>query len=132
MLVWGGDSVVSSRTDDLSLAHCHAACNGCGRTRRSAGAFFLRLPIRGVQKDALLGLLGFLVFFVTILVSPLGYLLINNFIDPVGVGVVVAALWPLFGRCSDSGMYARTALPTPTYNGRLLTQSGDSLLIEGF
>ncbi len=59
-------------------------------------SFFLRLPIRGVWKDAVLGLLGFLVFFVaTTLVSWLRSLLILNFIDPVSPGLVVAALFPI-------------------------------------
>ena len=79
----------------------------CGLLAMAAGAlvgvlasFFLRLPIRGVWKDAVLGLLGFLVFFVTNLVtnlvSRLGSLLINSsLIDPIWVGLVVAALCPI-------------------------------------
>jgi hypothetical protein len=75
----------------------------CGLFVMAAGAlagvlasFFLRLPIRGVWKDAVLGLLGFfLVFFAPILVSRLGPLLINSLIDPVWVGLVVAALCPI-------------------------------------
>jgi hypothetical protein len=39
-------------------------------------SFFLRLPIRGVWKDAVLGLLGFLVFFVTNLFFRLGIAII--------------------------------------------------------
>jgi hypothetical protein len=59
-------------------------------------SFFLRLPIRGVWKDAVLGLLGFLVFFVaTNLFSWLESLLILNLIDPVNPGLVVAALFPI-------------------------------------
>jgi hypothetical protein len=59
-------------------------------------SFFLRLPIRSVWKDALLGLLGFLVFFLaTTLVSRLRSLLITNLIDPVNPGLVVAALFPI-------------------------------------
>ena len=59
-------------------------------------SFFLRLPIRGVWKDAVLGLLGFLVYFVTTnLVSWLESLLILNLIDPVNPGLVVAALVPI-------------------------------------
>ena len=59
-------------------------------------SFFLRLPIRGVWKDAVLGLLGFLVFFVTTtLFSWLRSLLILNLIDPVSPGLVVAALFPI-------------------------------------
>ena len=59
-------------------------------------SFFLGLPIRGVWKDAVLGLLGFLLFFVTTdLVPPLTSLLILNFIDPVNPGLVVAALCPI-------------------------------------
>jgi hypothetical protein len=68
----------------------------CGLFAMAAGALagvlaslFLRLPIRGVWKDAVLGLLGFLVFYVTNLVSRLGPL------DPVPVGLVVAALCPI-------------------------------------
>jgi|SRR5208282_1023765 len=71
----------------------------CGLLAMAAGALagvlaslFLRLPIRGVWKDAVLGLLGFLVFWVTNLVSLLGSLLNNNLIDPVTPGLVVAAL----------------------------------------
>ena len=58
-------------------------------------SLFLRLPIRGVWKDAVLGLLVFLVFFVTQLVSRLGLLLINSLIDPTWVGLGVAALCPI-------------------------------------
>jgi len=59
-------------------------------------SFFLRLPIRGVWKDAVLGLLGFLVFFVTTdLVPRLTSLLILNLIDPVSPGLLVAALCPI-------------------------------------
>jgi hypothetical protein len=59
-------------------------------------SFFLRLPIRGVWKDAVLGLLGFLVFLVTTnLVPRLTSLLILNLIDPVNPGLVVAALFPI-------------------------------------
>src|SRR5271170_5164941 len=64
----------------------------CGLLATAAGAlagvlasFFLRLPIRGVWKDALLGLLGFTAFYVTNLYYRLGPL------DPVPVGLVVAA-----------------------------------------
>ena len=71
----------------------------CGLLAMAAGAlagmvtsFFLRLPIQAVLRDALIGLFGFFVFFVTVLVSRLGYLLINNHIDPAGVGFLVAAL----------------------------------------
>lgn len=74
----------------------------CGLLAMAAGALagvlaslLLRLPIRGVWKDALFGLLGFVAFFVTILVTRLGPLLINNFIDPVAVGLVLAALCPV-------------------------------------
>jgi hypothetical protein len=49
-------------------------------------SFVLRLPIRGVWKDALLGLLGFMTFYVTNLVYRIGPL------DPVPLGLVVAAL----------------------------------------
>jgi hypothetical protein len=58
-------------------------------------SFLLRLPIRGVWKDSVLGLLGFLVFSATTLFSRLGSLLINNLIDPVSQGLVVAALCPI-------------------------------------
>ena len=58
-------------------------------------SFFLTLPIRGVWKDALLGLLGFLVFYLTTLVSPLGSLLMNSLMDPTWPGLVVAALCPI-------------------------------------
>jgi hypothetical protein len=59
-------------------------------------SYFLRLPIRGVWKDAVLGLLGFLVFYVaTILVPRLTSLLILNLIDPVSPGLLVAALCPI-------------------------------------
>ena len=59
-------------------------------------SFFLRLPIRGVWKDAVLGLLGFLLFFVTTdLVPRLTSLLILNLIDPVNPGLVVAAFCPI-------------------------------------
>lgn len=66
-------------------------------------SFFLRLPIRGVWKDAVLGLLGFLVFLLGFLVffvatnlfSWLESLLILNLIDPVNPGLVVAALFPI-------------------------------------
>jgi hypothetical protein len=68
----------------------------CGVLAMAAGtlagvlaAFFLRLPIRGIWKDAVLGLLGFLAFYVTNLVSRLGPL------DPVPLGLVVAALFPI-------------------------------------
>jgi hypothetical protein len=68
----------------------------CGLLAMAAGAlagvlasFFLRLPIRGVWKDAVLALLGFLVFFVANLLSRLGPL------DPVPVGLAVAALCPI-------------------------------------
>jgi|SRR5271155_384767 hypothetical protein len=71
----------------------------CGLLAMAAGAlagvlasFFFRLPVRGVWKDALLGLFGFLVLFETNLVSRLGALLGNNLIDPVKPGLVVAAL----------------------------------------
>ena len=57
-------------------------------------SFFLRLPIRGVWKDALLGLVGFPVF-VVMLVSRLGTLLIGTRIDPNWVGLAVAALCPV-------------------------------------
>jgi H+/Cl- antiporter ClcA len=75
----------------------------CGLFAMAAGAlagvlasFFLRLPIRGVWKDAVLGLLVFfLVFFAPILVSRLGPLLINSLREPVWVGLVVAALCPI-------------------------------------
>ena len=78
----------------------------CGLLAMAAGAlagvlasFFLRLPIRGVWKDAVLGLLGFLVFFVTNLVtnlvSRLGSLLMNSLMDPTWPGLVVAALCPI-------------------------------------
>jgi hypothetical protein len=59
-------------------------------------SFCLRLPIRGVWKDAGLGLLGFLVYFVTTnLFSWLESLLILNLIDPVTPGLAVAALCPI-------------------------------------
>lgn len=65
----------------------------CGLLAMAAGALagvmvslFLRLPIGGVWKDAVLGLLGFFVFYVANLVSRLGPL------DPVPLGLVVAAL----------------------------------------
>jgi hypothetical protein len=65
----------------------------CGLLAMAAGAiagvlasFFLRLPIRGVWKDAVLGLLGYMVFYVTNLVSQFGPL------DPVPVGLGAAAL----------------------------------------
>ena len=58
-------------------------------------SFFLSLPIRGVWKDAVLGLLGFLVLFETNLVSRLGALLNNNLIDPAWPGLAVAALCPI-------------------------------------
>jgi hypothetical protein len=59
-------------------------------------SFFLRLPIRGVWKDAGLGLLGFLLSFGANLVSRLGALLNNNLLDPFWGGLVVAALCPIF------------------------------------
>jgi hypothetical protein len=49
-------------------------------------SFFLRLPIRGVWKNAVLGLSGFMGFFVTNLFSRLAPL------DPVPGGLVAAAL----------------------------------------
>ena len=59
-------------------------------------SFFLRLPIRGVWKDAALGLMGFMVFFVTTdLVPRLTSLLILNLIYPINPGLVVAALCPI-------------------------------------
>jgi hypothetical protein len=65
----------------------------CGLLAMAAGAlagvlasFFLRLPIGGVWKDAALGLLGFLLFFVTNLLFQLAPL------DPLPMGLVVAAL----------------------------------------
>ena len=59
-------------------------------------SFFLRLPIRGIWKDAVLGLLGFMVYYVTMeLVPRLTSLLILNLIDPVNPGLVVAALFPV-------------------------------------
>jgi len=65
----------------------------CGLLAMAAGtlagvlaSFFLRLPIRGVWKDALIGLLGFLVFYVMNLVFRIGPL------DPVPLGFAVAAL----------------------------------------
>jgi hypothetical protein len=58
-------------------------------------SLFLRLPVRGVWKDAVLGLLGFLVYIVTTLDPRLRSLLINNLIDPVNPGLVVAALCPI-------------------------------------
>jgi hypothetical protein len=66
----------------------------CGLFAMAAGAlagvlasFFLRLPIRGVWKDAVLGLLGFfLVFFAPILVSRLGPLLINTQTGSIKLG----------------------------------------------
>ncbi len=71
----------------------------CGLLAMASGAlagvlasFLLRLPIRGIWKDAVLGLLGFLVLWVTHLVSLIGSLLNNNLIDPVKPGLVVAAL----------------------------------------
>jgi hypothetical protein len=74
----------------------------CGLLAMAAGAlagvlasFFLRLPIRGVWKDAVLGLLGFLVFYVTTLFSRLGSLLIGSLIDPTSPGFVVAAVCPI-------------------------------------
>jgi hypothetical protein len=77
------------------LLICGLLAMGAGALAGALASFFLRLPIQGIWKDAVLGLLGFLVFLVTILVSRLGYLLINNFVDPVGVGMVVAALCPV-------------------------------------
>ena len=75
----------------------------CGLLAMAAGAlagvlasFFLRLPIRGVWKDAVLGLLGFIAYYVTTeLVPRLTSLLILNLIDPVNPGLVVAALCPI-------------------------------------
>jgi hypothetical protein len=58
-------------------------------------SLLLRLPIRGVWKNALLGVLGFAAFFVTILVTRLGPSLINNFIDPVRAALVFATLCPV-------------------------------------
>ena len=55
-------------------------------------SFLLRLPIRGIWKDALLGLLGFAVFFVMQLNSRLGPWLMGILTDPTWVGLVVAAL----------------------------------------
>jgi vacuolar-type H+-ATPase subunit I/STV1 len=58
-------------------------------------SFFLRLPIRGVWKDAVLGLLGFLVFYATTLFFGLDSLLISRLIDPTSPGLVVAAVCPI-------------------------------------
>jgi hypothetical protein len=55
----------------------------------------LRLPMRGIWKDALLGLLGFLLFFAVDIFSPFGSFLINRGVDPVLVSLTGAALFPL-------------------------------------
>jgi hypothetical protein len=52
-------------------------------------SFFLRLPIQGVWKDAVLGLLGFMVFYVTNLLFQFASL------DPLPMGLAVAALCPI-------------------------------------
>jgi hypothetical protein len=66
---------------------------GAGAFSGVLASFLLRLPIRGVWKDALLGSLGFLVGFVMVLVTPLGYFLVNHFIDPITPGLVLAVLF---------------------------------------
>jgi hypothetical protein len=49
-------------------------------------SFILRLPIRAVWKDAVLGLLGFMVFYAANLFFQVGPL------DPLPAGLVIAAL----------------------------------------
>lgn len=59
-------------------------------------SFFLKLPIRGVRTDALLGMVGFLIGFAGIgFIRPLGYSVINYDISPPAVALVVAAIVPL-------------------------------------
>lgn len=58
-------------------------------------AFLLRLPIRSAWKDAVLGLLGFGVYYVASLNPWVTSLLIKNLIDPINPGLVVAALVPI-------------------------------------
>ena len=69
---------------------------GTGEATGVIASFCLRLPVRGILRDALLGLAGFLIGFAAIvLVRPLGSALINHFIDPPAVALVVAAIVPL-------------------------------------
>lgn len=70
-------------------------------------SFLLRLPIRGVWKDAALGQLGFFVFYVTNLGSRCGPL------DPFPVGLVVVALCPIVRQVHRFRTVPRTALRIP-------------------
>jgi len=58
-------------------------------------SFCLRLQIRGVWKDALLGLLGFLLFAAVDIFSPLRYFLTNRNVDPINLSLAGAVLLPL-------------------------------------
>jgi hypothetical protein len=70
----------------LYLLVCGLLAMGAGALAGVLASFLLRLPIRGVWKDVVLGLLGFAVFYGTNLVYRIGPL------DPVPLGLVVAAL----------------------------------------
>jgi hypothetical protein len=70
---------------------------GIGAGTGAGVSFCLKLPMRGILTDALLGAAGFLVGFAIILiVRPLGHALVNHFINPLSVALVVAAIFPLF------------------------------------
>jgi hypothetical protein len=69
---------------------------GTGAATGAVASFSLRLPMRGILTDALLGTAGFLIgFAVTVLVRPLGSPLVNHFISPIGAALVVSPIFPL-------------------------------------
>jgi len=72
---------------------------GIGAATGAGVSFCLRLPMRGIMTDAFLGVAGFLVgFAILLIVRPLGHALVNHFINPMSVALVVAAIFPLSRR----------------------------------
>jgi predicted Co/Zn/Cd cation transporter (cation efflux family) len=75
---------------------CILLAMGTGAATGAVASCCLRLPVHGILRDALLGAAGFLVgFAVIVLVRPLGHALVNHFISPIAVALVVAAMFPL-------------------------------------
>jgi hypothetical protein len=69
---------------------------GIGAAAGVVASFCLRLPMRGILTDALLGAAGFLAAFaIIIVVRPLGNALANHFSSPMNVALAVATIFPL-------------------------------------
>ena len=69
---------------------------GIGAATGVVASFCFRLPMRGILTDALLGAAGFLVAFaIIVVVRPLGSAIVNHFISPMNIALVVSTTFPL-------------------------------------